>query len=168
PAGHVGWEVIGLPAARAAAALGLAAAASLDAQTFRVGPTVQVSRAAPERAHEEVFLAAHPMDPRRLLGCSIVDRDRYAEQRMHVVAYATEDGGASWKHAVESSMQLGDPMCAYGPDGGAYFLGINTDDENWKNAVWWMEFFRSEDGGRTWVPGVRGAAGDRPYLAFDV
>jgi hypothetical protein len=62
--------VIGLPALRPAAAiLGLAAAASLGAQTFRVGPTVHVSRAGAERAHEEVILGAHPTDPRRLLGC---------------------------------------------------------------------------------------------------
>ena len=76
--------MIALPAARAAAAaLGLAAAASLSAQTFRVGPTVHVSRAGAERAHEEVILGAHPTDPRRLLGCSIVDRDRYAAGGMH-------------------------------------------------------------------------------------
>jgi hypothetical protein len=131
-----------------------------------VGPTVQVSRSGAERAHEEVFLAAHPTDPRRLIGCSIVDRNRYAEQGMHVVGYTSEDGGATWSRAVESSMQLGDPMCVFGPDGSAYFLGINTDEEHWKNAVWWMELFRSADGGRTWGPGVRGPAGDRPYLAF--
>ena len=131
-----------------------------------VGPTVQVSRSGAERAHEEVFLAAHPTDPRRLIGCSIVDRNRYADQGMHVVGYTSEDGGASWGRAVESSIALGDPMCVYGPDGSAYFLGINTDEEHWKNAVWWMELFRSTDGGRTWGPGVRGPAGDRPYLAF--
>ncbi len=131
-----------------------------------VGPTVQVSRSGAERAHEEVFLAAHPTDPRRLIGCSIVDRNRYAEQGMHVVGYTSEDGGATWGRAVESSIPLGDPMCAYGPDGSAYFLGINTDEEHWKNAVWWMELFRSPDGGRTWGPGVQGPAGDRPYLAF--
>ena len=140
--------------------------AVLAAVAIVVGPTVQVSRSGAERAHEEVYLAAHPTDPRRLLGCSIVDRNRYAGQGMHVVGYASEDGGATWRHAVESSMQLGDPMCVFGPDGSAYFLGINTDEEHWKNAVWWMELFRSEDAGRTWGPGVRGPAGDRPYLAF--
>lgn len=132
-----------------------------------VGPTVQVSREGAERAHEEVFLAAHPTDPRRLIGCSMVDMNRYGERLLHVIAYTTEDGGASWKTAVESGEFLGDPMCGYGPDGRAYFLGIGTDDENWKNVVWWMELFRSEDGGRTWGKGVRAPAGDRPYLAFD-
>ncbi|HEY7114350.1 MAG TPA: sialidase family protein [Thermoanaerobaculia bacterium] len=140
--------------------------ALLAAAAVVVGPTVQVSRSGAERAHEEVFLAAHPTDARRLIGCSIVDHDRYAGEGMHVVGYTSEDGGGNWSRAVESSLQLGDPMCAYGPDGSAYFLGINTDDEHWKDAVWWMEIFRSGDGGRTWGAGVRWPAGDRPYLAF--
>jgi hypothetical protein len=160
--------VIDRPAARVAAtALGLAAAASLGAQTFRVGPTVHVSRAGAERAHEEVILGAHPTDPRRVLGCSIVDRDRYAAGGMHGIAYASMDGGATWKPAAESTRLNGDPMCGYGPDGRAYFLSIGTDDESWKKAEWWMELFVSADGGATWGKGIVSPGGDRPYLAFD-
>jgi hypothetical protein len=132
-----------------------------------VGPTVQVSRSGPERAHEEVYLGAHPTDPKRLLACSIVDRNRYAERAMHGVAYVTEDGGATWRHAAESTEFNGDPMCAFAPDGRAFFLSIGTDDENWKNVNWWMEIFRSDDGGRTWGPGEARRGGDRPYIAFD-
>ena len=135
--------------------------------TIRVGPTVQVSREGAEREHEEVILAAHPTDPKRLLGCSFVDRTRYKERLMHGVAYTSEDGGLHWKHAVESTQFDGDPMCGYGPDGRAYFLSIGVDDENWKKVNWWIEIFRSEDGGRTWEKGVVGRGGDRPYLAFD-
>ena len=133
----------------------------------RVGPTVQVSRAGSERAHEEVYLAAHPKDPNRLLGCSIVDRDRYAERGMHAVAYVSEDGGGTWRRAVESREFNGDPMCAFAPDGRAFFVSIGTDDENWKKVNWWMEIFVSADGGLAWGPGHVRRGGDRPWLAFD-
>jgi hypothetical protein len=135
--------------------------------TITVGPTVQVSRTNPERPHEEVILAAHPKDPRRLIGCSMVDMNRYGERLLHSIAYTSDDGGAHWQTAVESTEFNGDPMCGYGPDGRAYFLSIGTDDKSWAQVVWWMELFRSDDGGRTWGNGVRGALGDRPYLAFD-
>ncbi len=134
---------------------------------YIVGPTVQVSRGSAERVHDEVYLAAHPTDPKRLIGCVMVDRDRYAERLLHVVAYTTEDGGATWTLAAESSEFVGDPMCGYDPSGNAYLIGIGTDDENWKNLVWWMEILRSADGGRTWGKGTRMPGGDRPYLAFD-
>jgi hypothetical protein len=132
-----------------------------------VGPTVQVSRAGSERAHEEVYLGAHPSDPKRLLACSIVDRNRYAERLMHAVAYVSEDGGTTWRHAVESHEFNGDPMCAFAPDGRAYFVSIGTDDESWKDVNWWMEIFRSDDGGLAWGPGLVRRGGDRPWLAFD-
>ncbi len=151
----------------AAGILAVSPAPASPGDGVRVGPTVQVSRVASERAHEEVILAAHPTDPRRLLACSIVDRDRYAERLMHAVAYTSDDGGAHWRHAVESNEFNGDPMCGFGPDGHAYFLSIGTDQESWKKVIWWMELFRSEDGGATWGKGVVGRAGDRPYLAFD-
>ena len=134
---------------------------------YNVGPTVQVSRGSAERVHDEVFLAAHPTDPKRLIGCVMVDLDRYAERLLHVIAYTTEDGGATWKAAAESSEFVGDPMCGYDPAGGAYLIGIGTDDESWKDSVWWMEILRSEDGGRAWGKGMRMPGGDRPYLAFD-
>ena len=133
----------------------------------RVGPTVQVSRSGSERTHEEVFLGAHPTDPKRLLACSIVDHPRYAERLMHAVAYVTDDGGATWRHAAESTQFNGDPMCAFAPDGRAFFVSIGTDDENWKKVNWWMEIFRSDDGGLSWGPGLVRRGGDRPWLAFD-
>ncbi|MEO8430648.1 MAG: hypothetical protein ABI592_03995 [Acidobacteriota bacterium] len=160
------------PAALWAAALLLAAAippTASAALSVRVGPTVQVSRegGAAQRMHEEVILAAHPKDPKRLIGCSIVDEDGYKQRGMHAVAYGSEDGGLHWKHVVESTAFDGDPMCGYGPDGRAYFLSIGTDDESWKKVDWWMEIFRSDDGGRTWGPGELMPGGDRPWLAFD-
>lgn len=145
--------------------LGLAQASL--ALTVRVGPTVQVSREGAERMHEEVILAAHPTDPKRLIGCSIVDLPRYAERGMHAVAYGSEDGGVHWKRIVESTAFNGDPMCGYGPDGRAYFLSIGTDDESWKRVDWWMEIFRSDDGGNQWSDGMLMPGGDRPWLAFD-
>jgi len=152
-----------------ASALAASASVALLAQpggAARVGPTVQVSRTGSERTHEEVFLGAHPTDAKRLLACSIVDHPRYAEGLMHAVAYVTDDGGATWRHAAESTQLNGDPMCAFAPDGRAFFLSIGTDDENWKNVNWWMEIFRSEDG-LTWGPGEARRGGDRPYIAFD-
>ena len=150
-----------------AAASTLAAASVAHAGPITVGPTVQVSRDGPERPHEEVILGAHPTDPKRLIGCSIVDHSGYSDRRMHAIAYTTEDGGAHWKKAVESTEFDGDPMCGYGPDGHAYFLSIGTDDENHEKVIWWIQIFRSEDGGRTWSEGKTGRGGDRPYLAFD-
>ena len=126
---------------------------------------MQVSREGSERLHEEVILAAHPTDPRRLIGCSIVDLNR--EKGMRAVAYGSEDGGLHWKRVVESTALNGDPMCGYDPQGRAYFVSIGTDDESWKNVVWWMEAFRSEDGGRIWDTGQLMPGGDRPWLAFD-
>lgn len=142
-------------------------AAAAPALDLRVGRTVQVSREGADRMHEEVILAAHPTDAKRLLGCSIVDEDGYAQRGMHAVTYGTEDGGLHWKRVVESSAFNGDPMCGYGPDGRAYFVSIGTDDESWKKFEWWVEIFHSEDGGKTWGPGDLMPGGDRPWLVFD-
>lgn len=150
-----------------AAVAPVAALPAPSSAPIRVGPTVQVSREGSERAHEEVYLGAHPTNPRRLLACSIVDRNRYAERLMHAVAYVSDDGGASWRRAVESSEFNGDPMCAFAPDGRAFFVSIGTDDENWKKVNWWMQIFRSDDGGLSWGAGETRRGGDRPYIAFD-
>jgi hypothetical protein len=117
--------------------------------------------------HEEVILAAHPTDPKRLLGCSIVDQNRGMDRLMHAVTYGSEDGGRHWKRVVESTAFNGDPMCGYAPDGRAYFVSIGTDDESWKKFDWWLEAFQSDDGGTTWGAGALMPGGDRPWLAFD-
>src|SRR6266702_2386382 len=66
-----------------------------------VGPNVQVSKANGQRAHFEVLVAADPINPNRLLGCSLILARQPSQQVTHTIAYSSIDGGASWQPTLE-------------------------------------------------------------------
>ncbi|HTO75841.1 MAG TPA: sialidase family protein [Thermoanaerobaculia bacterium] len=140
------------------------ALASDDA--IQVGRNVRVSRAREGIAHNEVLLAADPVDPGRLLGCSMAfDPQR---NKVYTIVYASSDGGASWTPTLETSdLEFsGDPACALGKDRRAYYMALG-----WKEGGKVVDpIYRSGDSGATWsqpllLHSFHGL--DREYLSVD-
>ena len=110
-------------------------------------------------AHVEPFLAVNPRDPRNLLGACIA-HDR--EGATHIAAYASFDGGASWRSlgGLEDSANGRDPTVTFDA-GGRGYVCANTDN---------LHVWRTDDGGRTFAApllATRGHKLDHPWLAAD-
>jgi hypothetical protein len=128
-----------------------------------VGPNVHVSHARANIPHLEVVLAADPTRPHRLLAGSMIEYK--GNPLPPSVAYASEDGGKSWRLSLERKSPedrsiSGDPAVAFGPEGTAYFTTLAR-----------RGLFRSRDGGRTWEPPSAldpEANLDREFLTVDV
>jgi hypothetical protein len=136
-----------------------------------VGPNVHVSRSRGEFAHHEVVLVADPKTPGRLLAGSMVVYEG-GEERANTIAYASDDGGKSWRPALDNRKHqfAGDPAVAYGPDGAAYFVRLRADkfEPGRRPDQTFIDVFRSGDGGRTWADPVKiPVFTDRPYLTVD-
>lgn len=72
-------------------------------------------------------------------------------------AYASQDGGATWIKTLLPGTPTGDPVAVFSREGVAYFTCINA-------------FFRSADGGLTWIPErapFGGGSEDKPWIAVD-
>src|SRR5258706_10896444 len=126
------------------------ACASVGAQaspSIRVGPNVRVSAAHARDTHYEVFAAAHPRDPSRLVVGSII----YSSDGTTVgtVVYTSTDGGATWAPTLEGRPleRTGDPAIAFGPDGTAFFV-VSVIPANGRERR--LLLFRAPDGGTTW------------------
>jgi len=137
--------------------------------SISVGPNVQVSKANADREHAEVFVAADPVDPKHLLGCSMVMPSGPIQfQVFHTIAYASFDGGNSWQPTLEETNRgewgNGDPWCAFGSDGTAYFTSLTSEIRltSGKTLV-----RRSRDGGRTWEAPVSLPIVDRDTITAD-
>ncbi|HEY7114356.1 MAG TPA: sialidase family protein [Thermoanaerobaculia bacterium] len=137
----------------AAAALPCAAAAP-DAAKIVVGPNMLASRDG-DFPHVELVVAASPKSAKNLVGGAIT----YTRPEGGTAnrAYASTDGGASWK-ASEFPEQVqwgsGDPYVAFTPQGTAIFSGLAfiKDDKGQTRAALYV--YRSEDGGLTWGKGI--------------
>ena len=95
-----------------------------------VGPNVQVSKANSTRSHAEVLVAADPRNPKNLIGCSMIEPKGPTAQMYNTLAYMSTDGGESWLPSLEVDRGLlgsGDPACAFGPNGEAYFTTIVSE-----------------------------------------
>jgi hypothetical protein len=92
-------------------------------------------------------------------------------------ASTSHDGGQTWKlgQTIERSA---DPVCKYGPDGTAYFGGLNgthagvdtgPDEAPWdvNKDHFWFTLYRSQDRGQTWQLRKSFWSGDREWFAFD-
>src|SRR2546428_6498894 len=69
-----------------------------------IGPVVAVSRANSSRAHDEIEIAADPMDANRLIACSKIRRDErslLSSRPFNTIVYSSFDGGASWQPTYE-------------------------------------------------------------------
>jgi hypothetical protein len=137
-----------------------------SAALINVGPNVEVSKADEANSHDEVLIAAHPTDPNQLVACSMVDSNRLSERKMHTVAYSSSDGGKTWSIGPEIP-ESGDPICAFGPDGVAYFGAIGDSPALDPAIDWHLKLYRSTDQFKTWTQVSDILTGDRPWLTFD-
>jgi len=135
-----------------------AAGAETSSARIEVGPNILVSRDG-DIAHCETMIAANPTDPKNLLGGSIVmiRPDGGAANK----AYVSFDGGSTWTDVTfpeEMEHGGGDPQVGFGITGTAYFVGLSKG----------MNFYRSEDGGKTWSKAVNlGRSHDHEMLITD-
>jgi hypothetical protein len=110
-----------------------------------VGPNILVSRDG-DIAHCETMIAANPRNPKNLLGGSTVmfHPDGGGANK----PYVSFDGGSSWEDIVlphEAENESGDQQVGFGISGTAYFVSLSLSPKSPG-----MQFYRSEDGGRTW------------------
>ena len=133
---------------------------------MHVGKNVAVSRARPDVSHNEVLVSADPEDPNRLLGCSMTLTG--TSNRISTAVYRSADRGATWEPVLDTAGYKfsGDPTCALGAGGAAYYVALGTTEEG-KN---WAPVYRSSDGGKTWsdptlIHGFHGL--DREYVTVD-
>ncbi len=132
-----------------------------------VGPTTRVSAALPTSTHDEVSLGTDPADPHRLVACSMYEVSHWFGQHQGgAVVYGSVDGGRTWTLGTRTQYMAGDPSCAFGPDGSAYFVTV-ADDDRMAPGTPALELHRSRDGGRTWGPPLFSPGGDRPWLVID-
>ena len=135
-----------------------AAGAETPGPRIVVGPNILVSRDG-DIAHCETMIAANPTDPKNLLGGSIVmiRPDGGAANK----AYVSSDGGSTWTDVTfpeEMEHGGGDPQVGFGITGTAYFVGLSNG----------MNFYRSEDQGKTWSKPVNlGRNHDHEMLITD-
>ena len=132
-----------------------------------VGRNIHVSKARGDMAHNEVLLSADPLNPSRLIGCSMAFSPK--QNKVVTIVYVSSDGGRNWDFALtnDSGIHSGDPACAFGVDGSAYFTAIERMESGSQRLV----AYRSKDGGKTWSsPTVLIGSGivvDRPYVIVD-
>ena len=144
-----------VPVALAATLLAaVSAAASSEGAKIVVGPDMLASRDG-DFPHVELIVAANPRNAKNLVGGAIT----YTRPEGGTAnrAYATLDGGASWK-ASEFPEQVqwgsGDPYVAFTPQGTAIFSGLAfIKDESGRTRAG-LYVYRSEDGGLTWGKGA--------------
>jgi hypothetical protein len=129
-----------------------------------VGPNVQVSMARSTIPLFETLAAADPTNPNRMLACSAAYP---TDESLGVtIVYASNDDGLTWSPtlAEKDLPRSGDPACAFGPDGAAYYATLSFSAEG-KSA---MHFYRSSDGGSTWSPPTRLPFIDREFITVDM
>src|SRR5574341_154833 len=138
-------------------------------QQIIVEPNVHVSRSHSDLPHYETLLAADPGNPKHLLGGSMVLSA--TKNGFKIVTYVSFDGGSTWEPTLEvdEGAQWGavDPAYAYGLDGTAYFVYVGQKQKPDRTDEGALYFYRSKDGGKTWLPPTRMPIIDRPYIAVD-
>lgn len=140
--------------------------ASNPEQRIHVGPNILVSKAFQRQTHDEVLLAADPVDPQHLIGCSDIF---YSAEDTHTIVYASFDGGLTWRPTLNAHHgEEGDPACALGRNNLAYFatLGLHKGRDGKEHGI--TQVYTSTDGGRSWPRRVVLPALDREYLTVDV
>jgi hypothetical protein len=126
-----------------------------------IEPNVLVSKDG-DTSHAELYIAAHPTDPKKLVGMGTVFRDIGGKVTNEI--YGTADGGQTWT-GFNPPQQLnnnsGDPWVGYSRRGTALAVALLPAERLW------MWVYRSEDGGMTWGDGVRAGWCDHDHLGVD-
>ncbi len=147
-----------------------------------VGRNVLVSAEPSGWEHSEYLADAHATNSNRVMVCSI--RFSQEQNRKTTGAYVTFDGGRTWSLSLADSGSrfhgAGDPVCAYGPNGQAFFATLIspdtliTDSTSYEAYHWWRmggdnntHVYRSADDGRTWGDTIFLPYVDRPTLTID-
>lgn len=127
-----------------------------------IEPNVLVSKDG-DTSHAELYVAAHPTDPKKLIGMGTVFRDVGGKVTNEI--YATTDGGQTWT-GINPPQQLnntsGDPWVGYSRRGTGLAVALISGERLW------MWVYRSEDGGMTWEDGVRAGWCDHDHLGVDL
>ncbi|HEX4439690.1 MAG TPA: sialidase family protein [Thermoanaerobaculia bacterium] len=120
-------------------------------------------RALPSSANDvpliEPHLAAHPTDPRRLVGAAIViTKPDFSET--DCATFSSSDGGATWTRRDLGLKQCADPWVAILPDGTPVLAVLEGEGS--------LLVYRSADGGATWTKTADlGAGHDHETLTVD-
>lgn len=111
--------------------------------------------------HGEVRVTADPSNQNNLIGCSMV---LHSDGRTSTVVYASSDAGLHWRPTLNVSFGkiTGDPECAFGLNGRAYYAVLSEVNNHGVTAI-----YTSTNAGKTWnrpiwLPGM-----DREYLTID-
>ena len=132
-----------------------------------VGPNIHVSKARADMTHNEVLLSADPLNPSRLIGCTMAFSP--TQNKVVTLVYISSDGGKNWDLTLtnDRGIHSGDPACTFGVDGSAYFTAIERMESGSQRLL----VYRSKDGGKTWSsPTILIGSGivvDRPYVMAD-
>jgi hypothetical protein len=128
-----------------------------------VDPNILVSRDG-DFPHFEYMVAANPLDASNLVGASMGIPEPGG--LIATMTYFSHDRGQTWKvgkffdQDVEAEgFGSGDPQVAFGPNGTAYFAVLRGDSQ--------LYFYRSRDGGRTWLKPVDLYTCDHEQIAVD-
>jgi hypothetical protein len=159
-------------AAASAAAWPPARGTAPQSVPIRVGPNVHVSSARAGSPYNEVVIAAHPTDAKRLIACSMLEPG--PNRSVKSAAWVSLDGGGSWSRPnVTTAHWANDPTCAWDASGTAYFVHKTNDGSPTPAGAVNSDFDylgieRTRDNGRSWLPMVRGPqTNDRPFMALD-
>jgi hypothetical protein len=136
--------------------------AQSDKQPIRivVGPNILVSREQ-DGNMGELFVAADPLNAPSLVGSGIHFNGSQPTGFQGTRVYHSDDRGSSWTTFSEGALS-GDPIVAYGRTGTAYFLSGALEGTKGKS-----HFYRSEDGGSTWLKPVLFDFSDRQFIVVD-
>ncbi|MGH7737176.1 MAG: sialidase family protein [Candidatus Tyrphobacter sp.] len=120
--------------------------------------------------HYETLIAADPSNARHLIACSTYELHQPSLSEYGTVVYVSSNGGTSWKptlNVTAASFGSGDPACAFGRDGNAYFAELEErkgpDGKQHGHTV----VYASHDGGERWGRPFVGRQSDREYIAVD-
>jgi hypothetical protein len=141
-----------------------------DVSPIHVGSNVLVSSAMRETPHYETMLAADPSDARRLLACSMYEVKQPSTTDYGTVVYLSTDGGGTWRPTLKvigNDWGSGDPACAFGAGGSAYFAELSTEKGPDGKSHGHTIVYASRDGGETWGRPFDGRQSDREFIAVD-
>jgi hypothetical protein len=118
--------------------------------TMEVGPSIPLPV---EGMPQQLWASASPDDPDRLLVCTFEADSAHA--RLPSAAYVSLDSGNSWMRTLVDTHSdwVSETTCAAGTEGRAYFLAGVSDTSLGpaRHERGSAEFYRSSDGGLTWM-----------------